>query len=751
MTNMIATGIGNRKQRRVAKALTKSTSNNKRWAKDIAEMVSLFNTQKYKESAEIATRLIEADPKCFEAIMVFGGICFSNESYEQGAAYFKAASELRPHVADTWFYQANCLDHLSRREEAIPLVEKALSLNPDHVEALAKQARILAERGRPDEALQIADKIFDMPRQKPSQVFDLARAYQAAGDHVRGIKLFAEGYNKFKFRSFGEALLELLVNIGAYGEAAQIGDELIEQNPKEVRYMLRLSYMNIRIGDAQKALHYARMAMEADPEELNSYIAVAFAGQHINSQISVQALAIAEQKAPENEVIHYTKAQLYQSIGDQEKAIEGFQKAIALNPKLLQAWTSYLFLRNQTVGSDPATLAAEHFLFGGVASTVTDSHRRTLHKNNRDPDRILKVGYVSGDFYEHVAINYFEPLLRLHDRSKIEVHAFSNTYREDRATQFLREKVKNWHDIRMMSESQVADLVEHLGIDILVDLSGHTTGNVLPAFAMRPAPVSVSYIGYPNTTGLTEMDWYMTDGVLVPPEHEGFFAERVYRLPRSSVTIQPPAKAPLAEVPPMEKNGYVTFGSFNNPQKISDTTLRAWARILDTLPDSRLILKFATFRDLNSCETFGKRFEAFGISKNRLEFRPSSILIEYLDEFKDIDITLDTFPYNGATSSLYSAWQGVPVVSIKGNSIQSRNALWVANHAGIADETMADDVEGYIETALRLARSPETLKTWRHLLRDNLSASPALDEKQIVRDVEDAYRAMWHDWLARTA
>ena len=353
---------------------------------------------------------------------------------------------------------------------------------------------------------------------------------------------------------------------------------------------------------------------------------------------------------------------------------------------------------------------------------------------------------MSGHFWDH-AVNFFtEPILASHDHQRFEVLCYSNQAKEDETTRRLQTYADHWRRIDTLEDDAVTELVRNDQIDILVDLAGHIAGNRLLVFARKPAPIQVTYIGYQNTTGMTAMDYRLTDDWADPPgTTDAFYTEKLVRLPRCFFCYQPSCDAPPVNCLPAIEKGVVTFGSFNNFAKVTPQVLSAWAAILNAVPGSRLVVLANAARSLG--EYLTRTFEGHGISGDRVTLADRRPRGAYLELIRQVDIALDPFPFNGHTTTCDALWQGVPVVTLAGRMYAAR--FGSSGHVNLGlRELIASTSDEYVEIAARLAGDVERLKELRAGLRDRMIASPLLDFVGFTRNLEAAYRRMWVDGCA---
>lgn len=406
-------------------------------------------------------------------------------------------------------------------------------------------------------------------------------------------------------------------------------------------------------------------------------------------------------------------------------------------------YSKYLFMRNyRYLGAKDGRLKAEHY------ESLLDVHPYKHDNAARTARRKLRIGYISPDFREHSVSYFLPPLLRHFDGEQFMVFCYA-TGRSDAVTERLRTRRVTWRDLRGRPPRTAARLIAEDKIDILVDLSGHSQDNALPIMAHRPAPVQVSGIGYTNTTGLCAIDYFLSDEICIPKGDtaaEAGFVERILRLSHSHLCYAPELIRVMPEAgyePPMRKNGYVTFGSFNNFAKVTDETLLLWRGILESVRDSKLVIK-GKIASIDAGINFAKkRFSMLSYDLARVEFRPYSP--DYLEQYRDIDIALDTAPYNGGLTTCEALYMGVPVISLRGRTHGSRFGASILTNAGVRELVAENDIN-YVRRAVQLAETPKLLEAYHMGLRANMKRSPLMNIEGYMEELEMAYQEIWENF-----
>lgn len=369
--------------------------------------------------------------------------------------------------------------------------------------------------------------------------------------------------------------------------------------------------------------------------------------------------------------------------------------------------------------------------------------------SSRDPDRRLRVGYLSADMRKHSVSYFFGPLLEAHSAAEVETFCYADVAMPDHVTRRLQGLAHQWRPVAGMDDATIQRQIRADGIDILVELGGHTGGTRLTVLAPKPAPVTVTWLGYPATTGLPTVDYRLTDDIADPPgEADRLHTETLIRLPDGFLCYRPEGEAPAVGPLPVAKHGMITFGSFNNPGKITAEAVRVWSRVLAQVPGSRMLLKGTQFADAGTCGRFRDLFAAGGIGPERLDFRPRALTPrEHLAMYGEVDIGLDPFPYNGTTTTCEAFWMGVPTVTLRGDRHASRVGASLLTRLGL-QELIAEDLDAYVAAAVALAGDRERLGALRDGLRARMSGSPLCDRAGFARRFETALREMWRRWCA---
>ncbi len=498
----------------------------------------------------------------------------------------------------------------------------------------------------------------------------------------------------------------------------------------------------IQSGKYLKAIEILQQAIQlsAQDPQTNSYLAYACeqAGDYENAEKYTRITVDLRPQSPE---AHNNLGNVLKLRGKAKEAIQCFRQALAIQPDFTGVYSNLLLCLNYVPEVSLAEIFEEHTRW---ASTITQPGNGEKISPTDNEHRKIRLGYVSPDFRNHPVTNFFLPVITHHNKQKFEVYCYAEVANSDRFSQEIAERCHSWVNTCALSDHELAEKIRSDKIDILLDLAGHTRGNRLGVFAMKPAAVQVTYLGYPNTTGLKSIDYRITDEVLDPVGSEQFYTEQLYRLPGGISCYRPPLFYPELETPPFNKNGYITFGSFNNPAKFNARTFALWAKVLDAVPNSRLLLYRNVFRAAEKA-SLTRLCAEHGIAKQRLTIMdqpPADDSLpparRYLRVMSMVDICLDTFPWSGHTTACEALWMGVPVITLYGDRPSSRLCSSVLKQLDLSQLSAATEND-YVKIAEKLAGQAETLNELRHNLRHKMQTSIIGNEKAFTRSLETFY------------
>jgi len=707
---------------------------------------------KIEIAVELIERALSIRPDYVEALINLGNALKSQGRFEEAVAKYQSALALQPENADGYYNLGNALEAMGRLDDAAASYRQAVTLKPDDIEARINLGNVLKDLGRLDDA---------------------AASYRQA--------LLLKPHYAYTHINIGNVLKDQ----GRLEEAAASYRQALSIKPDEADVHYNLGIVLHAQGKLDEAVASYRQALVLQPQHAEAHNNL---GNALRDQGRIEEAAVSYQRAltlqPQYAEAHYNLGIIYKDQGrleeaaasyqraltlqphyadahnnlgnvlkDQgrlEEAVASYRHALSLNPHYAEAYSNLLFCLNYRSDTTQEELYKESLQWGDAFQQAPPSEK-TNFANSLRADRRLRIGYVSPDFRLHSVAFFIEPVIRAHNREKVEVFCYANVKKPDEVTQRLQTEANHWFSLVGISNDTAAARIRKDRIDILVDLAGHTSNNNLPLFAGKPAPIQVTWLGYPNTTGLKTMDYRFTDAVADPAgEADRLHSEKLIRLEHGFLCYQPAAAAPEVGSLPCQDLGYVTFGSFNNLTKIRPEVVKVWARILDAVPDSRLLLKARQLVDDDTRERFKKMFRREGIAADRLEMlKRVPHPADHLGLYSRVDIALDPFPYNGTTTSCEALWMGVPVVTLLGERHAGRVGASILHRIGLED-LCATTVEKYIELAQMLARDKNRLEKLRNGLRSRMQSSELMNPVLFTSHLEEVYYQMWREYCAES-
>lgn len=608
-----------------------------------------------------------------------------------------------------------------------------------HIATLIGKVRQLRSSGFPQMALALLnDLLSDFP-DDPELLAETGQIEEQMGNHHMAVEHLLRASQSLPHRldlrfTLGVALLMSGNPLAALRELGFVIHHAPDL-PHSYRYR-GLAYQ--AVGNHQEAFRDLQKAVSLDPtyaEGLGSLGAFHMTHGHFDEARALLARAL-EIKPDLDDVVNNT-ARLLLLSGRQQEATTLFARLCeSLPPEHLHSrsnWLYSLLYRDDVTPEEITELHRRQFEGKGVSSLP-----HTL-----SPSPPFRVGYLSADFRTHSVSCFIEPILRCHDRRLFRVYCYSAVKGEgDDTTRRIRSLNREWRDISHLDTDSAAGLIRSDQLDILVDLGGHTADNRIDVLLQKPAQILVEWIGYPGTTGIPTIDWFIADPVTVPSGRENLFTERVARLPRVFSCYSSQFTDISPSPPPFLKNGHLTFGSFNNLAKVTHTTLQMFALVLWSVPGSRLILKSGSLSSTEVRNRLLSFFSSQGIDPRRIELRPHAPSpLEGIRQYADLDIALDTFPYNGTTTTCEALFMGVPVVTLRGESHHARVGASLLQSVGLSD-LVTGSMDEYAETARRLAMDQQRLSTLRATLRETMLRSPLMDQAGVTRELETLYAWM---------
>ncbi len=640
-----------------------------------------------------------------------GNVLWERGGFEAAEASCRRAVQIAPEFAMAHNNLGNALHSLGRLDDALVCFRRALAIMPDYAAAHANIGNTLRDLGQPEAAMASCRRALEIAP-------DFSLAYLCLGSALQDTKRFAEAEMIYRRAleikpDFAEAhnnLATILRGFGRLEEAAASARRALECQPNFAEAACNLGLMLWDLEQLAEAEKNYRRALELKPD-------LPMAWNNLGS--------------------------LQLDLGQLDEAIMSYRRTLTLTPAYSDAYSNLLFALNY----HPDKSAEEVYeAYRDYDERYGLPHRQggRQHDNLRQPGKRLKIGYVSPDFRHHSCRYFLEPLLSHHDKKEVEVTAYAELMGEDEVTWRYKGYVDHWVVTSGLTDDALAERIRTDGIDILIDLAGHTDKNRLGVFARKPAPVQVSWLGYGYTTGLTAIDYLLTDGVSAPEGSEALFSEQPFRLETPCYAYRPAEGMGEPGPLPAKRKGRVTFGTLTRAIRLNHHVIRAWSEILKRVPESRLLVDSRNYRESGAQENLKAKFAAHGILPERLEIGYHS---PPWDVLREIDIGLDCFPHNSGTTLFETLYLGIPYITLAGRPSVGRLGSSILHGLGHS-EWIAGSAESYIEKAVELAGDLKKLDELRHGLRGEMTRSALMDEAGFARKVEAAYRRMWERWCS---
>lgn len=668
--------------------------------------------------------------------------CYEHGDYEAAEALARSLTQRAPQFQFGWKAHGSILKLMNRVQECIAPMQEAVRLDPHDAEALnnlGDALTCLGDYAQAESACRQATRLAPgyalAHNNLGNALLRLELPSQAEAAYAEAIRLAPN----FPQAHFNRGHLYELQGRPAEAEASY--REAIRLESGYVEAHTNLGYLLANQGRLAEADVSCRNALRLNPANALAHNNLGLVMLKLDRYAEAEAcFREAIRIDPYLHRAHNNLGNALLNLWRLPEAVNAYREAGLLSPPGSESASNSVFVRNYLEALSPhSILEAARQCGESISAGVTQRFSAWV-----EPDTFsrLRIGFVSGDFKLHPVGYFLEGLMTHFDRGMVETFAYSASQQEDALTKKLRNLFDHWDPIFNLSDQQAATLIHEHGLQILIDLSGHTAHNRLGVFARRPAPLQVTWLGYVGTTGLPEMDWILGSPHSVDHGEEWQFTEKVWRLPETSLCFTPSdIDTPVGSLPAGTSN-LITFGCFNNLAKVNDEVIRVWAKVLNAVEKSRLMLKAPQLIDAQVRGRLVKRFEDLGVSRHRLILEGPSSRIDYLAAYQRIDIALDTFPYPGGTTSVEGLWMGVPFVTLRGDRFVARQGEMLARNAGLHD-WIAHDSDNYVEVARRHASNLLGLSRLRSELRAQVLRSPLFDAHRFARNFEQAMKSLW--------
>lgn len=742
---------------------------------------ALYAQGHLNEAGECYGGALKIDPALVMAHAGKGDILQAQQQFQAAEASYRQALVLAPAAADLYRKLGDVQVALNRPEPAMQSYATALQGDPDNAMAHGGMGNVLFRLDHNAQAATSYRAATALPTATAAHYHGLGRSLHALGQIIEAENAYRQSIaldasvaapvlhyadllretrrEEAAIAAYQAALLLEPDNIDALNNLgmAQQKNGQLDAALASFRQVALLSpnnpvsHSNIGailndMGQKDAALESCRRAVKLGPRSNAAHVNLATCLMEMGRlSEAVSSFETASKLDPHHRRTHINISAALARLGHIDKAIVHARKALKINPDWDELHSNLLFYMTHSQDIDAATLFAEHLKYAEHFEAPLRASW-PQHTNTRDPERRLRIGFVSADLYNHAVAHFITPIMEhLVLSPRLEIVIYANSFHDDHASRHLHGLASIWRQVENLTHAELAQLITSDSIDILIDLSGHTGFNRLPAFARKPAPLQLTWIGYPGTTGLQAMDYFLTDTHLAPSGLlDDQFTEKLVFLPASAPFLPSPSSPPVSE-PPARNHGYITFGSFNRASKLSREVISRWSKLMNAVPGSRMVLAGMPSEDISN--QLRSWFAREGIDAKRLTFHAYMATAEYLALHAHVDICLDTSPYNGGTTTLHALWMGVPTLTIAGSGLTSRVGATLLSHVGL-DAFIAQDNADFIQKGIAAASNVHALSVLRSTLRERVSNSAMGQPALIARGLESALRTMWRRWCA---
>jgi predicted O-linked N-acetylglucosamine transferase (SPINDLY family) len=682
----------------------------------------LVKLQRWMEAREAFANVLRLDPSHYSAWLEAGHLCRQMGEHQQAAGAYQRAIDVAPARYEAYLGMARVLEQMGQLTPGAAAYEQAqraaLGDGGTDVAAFKRlcevhqlMARYRLERGAPEAAVQSLR----------AALATAEREGEGAGEDVRAEIRMDLGDALLRMGQREAALQVLTLASAATAEAT----------------LSRLGALSFRFNLWQEGLAVLRRNVTLHPTSVQARWNLAhMLAECWHMEEAEQVLQQAEALGPVSGATAM-RASVAGRQGDAQTALRLYRELAERDVSYASSAAMSSLYSDRLGAFEVAELHRQLFAPLGQGARARESFKRTPL-----PGRRLRLGVVTADFHHQHPVNLFmQPVLREWDRTRLELFVYFTGVSHDDQTQLARQRAEHWVEVTTLNDGQLAKRIDADAIDVLLDLAGHTGQQRMRLFAQRAAPVQVTYLGYPGSTGVPNMDWMIGDAVVTPEPDDALCSERVWRLPGVVFCYAPEVDYPYPAYDDALAQRPLTFGSFNNVPKVTHRTLELWARVLLAVPGSRLLLKAPSFSDAGAVRLFGERLRKLGVDPARVEFRGPTGLTDMMAEYADMDIALDPVPYNGGTTSLQALWMGVPVITLEGEHFVSRMGASFMRAAGLPEWVAGDD-DQYLQIAMLMSKDRAALLQLKRGLRKRLQSAPGWDSVAHTRAMEDAFYQM---------
>jgi predicted O-linked N-acetylglucosamine transferase (SPINDLY family) len=702
----------------------------------------LENAGQSGEAAAICQDILASKPDHLEALHLYSLIAGNNKNWDLAISLLQRGIASAPNLAFLHAVLGLAYRYSGRTQEAINAYKRAIELDPNSIQTLISYASLLRECGQFDEAILVYEKIMKFNKDIPEVHFGIGSVYLSQSLHQKAIDAYLLALRlKPDYLDAMNGLGVAQMHLGLKKEAYNTFLRVLATSPNSLTALNNLGILDEESCDYCKAYDRFSLAANYEPKDIETLNNISHISLLMHSpEKAHEAVRAALKLDPLNLKALRNLASVHALSGDMDSSIATLKKLLSICPQESEAHSNMIFTMHYVPNIDPKAILDECTVWSKNFENPILSHNVALRRN-AEPGRKLRVGFVSPDFSHHPVGRSLLQLFTHHDNSQYDAYCYSNSIISDHVTEELQNHTDEWHNIKWLSDSDVAILIRKDQIDILVDLSLHSASNRLLIFAHKPAPIQMSYLGYPCTTGMKSMDYRISDRFIDPEDETSkLYSEETLYITSYWCYLEPYLRIPIfvSDLPTL-KNGFITFGCLNNIYKISNTAIQCWSQILIETPNSKLMLYCPQGQPRDALI---EKFCRNGVDKSRIKLLAWQSFPKYFESYHEIDIALDPFPFGGGITSCDATWLGLPVVSLRGKTAVGRGGASILSNIGLHG-LIANSEEEYISIAKNLCSDLEGLAAIRKGLRERLQQSPVMDGKQFADEMGHIFRQAW--------
>ena len=703
----------------------------------------------FNDAIKALHKALRIEPSSTEALSILGLAFFSAGRHEEAITTYKKLLTFEPNNTDALGNLGAAYLVLEQYQQAIPLLQESLKLESSAV-THANLGKAFHHIRSHDDAQKHLNAALDMEPSSLDALMILGEVSHEQGYYKEALKYYEDAiqYHPNTAEAWNNKAL-ILYDLGKYKSALLALQHATQLRKNYLSAIINIGVCQIAMNDFNVAEKTFKQCIQISPASDEAHFHLGIIQKKLgNSQLALKSQTTALNINPKNYKAHIELGKIYQKMSYHKKSISQFRKAHTLSQG--SPYQRDIAMHNLLLSMNYAPNFSQEDIYNAHKNWGLQIEKKVkkLIPEKITTDNKLRIGYFSSDFKAHSVAYFIEPILANHDLKQFEIYCYSNVLKPDETTKRLRTYPVKWRKTCHMNDKVLLKQIIDDKINIFIDLMGHTANNRLSILASKPAPIQMTYLGYPNTTGLSSVDYRIVDKITDTKNDGHYHTESLARLSGCFLCYKPSEDAPKVKDTPMENHGYITFGTFNNSVKITQEVVHLYSNILHATNNSRLVLKNKSFQDVNIRERYISMFKENEIDSSRLSFLSMTpTTIAHLDLYNTIDIALDSFPYNGTTTTCEALYMGTPVITFLGDRHSSRVSASLLTAIG-HKELIAESEQDYVKLAIELANDTTRLKNYNENLRADMLESPLCDAPSFTHNLENLYKNVWENYCS---